>query len=159
MGLIRHPSSTYLAALLACLTACQGAPTGFTAADLQVNRGISEQFAKFVRTKQWDMLSRLYAADAVLMPPNHPAVVGRAAIRAYFAAFPPVVEFVLTDEKVEGSGDLAFGRGRYTMTLGLPGAPKDEGYYMEVRRRGPDGEWMYVADMFHSSLPQPSTGQ
>jgi SnoaL-like domain len=44
----------------------------------------------------------LFLDDAVIYPPNEPAVKGRAAIRAWLEKFPPITEFKLNNEKVEG---------------------------------------------------------
>jgi uncharacterized protein (TIGR02246 family) len=57
---------------------------------------------------------RLYASDAVLLPPNEPAVRGRAAIREryrqMFAATRMRVTFTVDDQG--GAGDVWFIRGR-----------------------------------------------
>src|SRR6185503_6135529 len=45
------------------------------------------------------------------------AVRGRAAIKTWMAAFPPVTEFAITSERIEGRADLAYVRGAYAMTL------------------------------------------
>jgi ketosteroid isomerase-like protein len=101
-----------------------------------------------------------YTEDAVLMPPNDRLVQGAAAIREYLSAFPPVLEFSLMNESVEGAGDLAYVRGRYAMKLGLPGEPVDSGKYVEVRRRGADGSWKLTVDIWNSSLtPAAPSGQ
>ena len=50
----------------------------------------------------------LFLDDAVINPPNEPAVKGRAAIRAWLEKFPPITEFKLNNEKVEGREDLAY---------------------------------------------------
>jgi SnoaL-like protein len=42
----------------------------------------------------------LFLEDAVINPPNEPAVKGRAAIRAWLEKFPPMTEFKLNNEKV-----------------------------------------------------------
>jgi uncharacterized protein (TIGR02246 family) len=100
----------------------------------------------------------LFLDDAVLNPPNQPAVNGRAAIRAWLEKLPPITEFNLNPVKVEGRADLAYVLGTYTMTLAPPGAPgpvKDTGKYVEVRRRQADGRWLVAVDIFNSDVPIP----
>jgi ketosteroid isomerase-like protein len=103
-------------------------------------------------------LAALFLDDAVVNPPNEPAVKGRAAIRAWLEKFPPITEFKLNNEKVEGRKDLAYVLGTYTMTIVPPGAPgpvKDSGKFVTVLRRQPDGGWLAAVDMFSSDLPGP----
>ena len=114
-----------------------------------VNAALARDFATW---------SSLFLDDAVVNPPNEPAVKGRAAIRAWLEKFPPITEFKLNNEKVEGREDLAFVLGTYTMTITPPGAPgpvKDSGKFVTVVRRQRDGRWLCAVDMFSSDLPPP----
>lgn len=129
---------------------------GLSGADLEAQKGISSAFVKHVLAKDWDALAAMYAEDAILCPPNQPAVKGRAAIKAWMATLPPVTEFKATDVRVEGHGDLAYAHGVYEMTLMPPGAPgpvKDAGKYVDIRKKQKDGRWLYSVDIFNSDLP------
>jgi ketosteroid isomerase-like protein len=96
-----------------------------------------------------------YAADAVLMPPNHPGVTGRKAIQDFLQG---LIDGGLTSIKLEtkvtaSGGDLAYGRGRYTLSMSPAGAAapvEDVGKYVLVYRRQPSGSWQAVADIFNS---------
>ncbi len=95
-----------------------------------------------------------YAANAVLMPPNHPIVEGRENIRGFLQG---LMDSGLTSLKLEtttiaSTGDLAYGRGRYALSLSPPGgAPtQDAGKYVVVYRRQASGVWRAVADIFNS---------
>jgi uncharacterized protein (TIGR02246 family) len=114
-----------------------------------VNAALARDFATW---------AALFLDDAVICPPNEPAVKGRAAIRAWLEKFPPITEFKLKNEKVEGRDDLAYLLGTYTMTIapsGAPGPVKDSGKFVTVVRRQPDGSWLCAVDMFSSDLPPP----
>jgi uncharacterized protein (TIGR02246 family) len=128
-----------------------------SAADVAAIESVSEQFRQALLRRDFDAVSALYTADAVLMPPHHPAVQGGPqAIKAWIAAFPKVTEFNLTIDRVDGRADLAYVRGTYTMTIHPEGAPapiSDRGKYLEIRRRQPDGTWLLEADTFNSDLP------
>ena len=118
-------------------------------AQTAVNAALARDFATW---------AGLFLDDAVIYPPNEPAVKGRAAIRAWLEKFPPLTEFKLNHEKVEGREDLAYVLGTYTMTITPPGAPgpvKDSGKFVTVVRRQPDGRWLGAVDMFSSDLPPP----
>src|SRR5262245_3355382 len=67
--------------------------------------------------------SGLFLEDAILCPQNEPDIKGRDAIQAWMAKLPPITDFKLFNEKVEGRDDLAYVYGTYTMTFTPPGAP------------------------------------
>jgi ketosteroid isomerase-like protein len=50
------------------------------------------------------------------------------------------------------AGDLAYGRGRYTLSMSPAGGEpiEDVGKYVVVYRRQPNGSWQAVADIFNS---------
>jgi len=128
---------------------------GLSGADVSRINEVSQVQVKAVLAKDWATFAAQYVEDAVVYPPNEPAVTGRAAIRAWSERFPPMTDFKATSVKVEGRDDLAYVLGTYTMTLASPGATpvKDSGKYVEIRRRQPDGRWLLAVDMFSSDLP------
>lgn len=151
----------HLTALLgfALAAACQPAtPAGLTDADKAAIDSTSRVFVRHALANDFAALTRdYYTDDAIVLPPNMPAVTGHPAIEAMFKAFPPITAFELQTEEVEGSADLAYVRGRYTMTMSPPGAPAiaDSGKYLEIWRKQSDGAWKSVRDMFSSNIPLP----
>lgn len=140
----------------AVAAACRPAAPAFTDADRASMRAFEDSFATRVLRSDWAGAAALYAVDARLMPPNEKAVVGRAGIQAWLAAFPPVKSLVLTPDTVDGSGDMAYVRGRYALSILPPGAAApiaDSGKFLEVHKRQADGTWLSVADIFNSDLP------
>ena len=118
---------------------------------------MSQAFVRAALASDWATVAALYGDDAVLNPPNEPAVKGRAAIQAFFAKFPPITALKFTNIAVEGHDDLAYTLGSYTMTLAPPGAAapvKDSGKYVEIRRKQRDGRWLIAVDIFNSDLPR-----
>jgi len=138
------------------LVGCAPKAASLSAADLEANKVVSQQFAAAMLAKDWDAAAALYADSAQLLPPNAPTVAGKAAIHDFLAAFPPLSEFTLTVDAVGGAGDLAYARGRYHLTVAAEGSPVDSGKFLDVRQRQKDGSWKYVADMFNSSIPAPA---
>jgi uncharacterized protein (TIGR02246 family) len=127
-------------------------------ADLRKIDDITQTAMNAALARDFATWAALFLDDAVVNPPNEPAVKGRAAIRAWLEKFPPMTEFKLNNEKVEGRDDLAYLLGTYTMTITPPGAPgpvKDSGKFVTVLRRQPDGRWLCAVDMFSSDLPPP----
>ena len=127
-------------------------------ADLKKIDDITQTAMNAALAKDFATWATLFLDDAVINPPNEPAVKGRAAIRAWLEKFPPLTEFKLNNEKVEGREDLAYVLGTYTMTITPPGAPgpvKDSGKFVTVVRKQADGRWLCAVDMFSSDLPPP----
>jgi uncharacterized protein (TIGR02246 family) len=144
--------------LLISLTAEGQTGKSLSEADLKKIDDLSQAAMKAALARDFATWAALFLDDAVLNPPNEPAVKGRAAIRAWLEKFPPITEFKLNHEKVEGREDLAYVLGTYTMTITPPGAPapvKDSGKFVTVVRKQRDGRWLGAVDMFSSDLPLP----
>lgn len=132
------------------------ATSGLEPADVRKIDAIVEVAMKAAVARDFETWSNVFLEDAVLNPPNQPAVQGRAAIRAWLEKLPPVQEFRLKHTKVEGRGDLAYALGTYSMTMAPPDAPgavTDAGKFVEVLRKQPDGRWLCAVDMFSSDSP------
>ena len=105
-----------------------------------------------------DSLMSAYADDVISLPPNQPALVGKAAVQTMW-------EQTLTDfaiqvsvnvEEVEVAGSWAFERGTFKMKLSprAGGAPiEDTGKYLDVLRQQADGSWKYSRVSWNSSQP------
>ena len=100
-------------------------------------------------------VANIYTSDARLMPPGAPIIAGRDAIEGF------VKEFVTTGAQlnfslltVHDAGDLCAAVGEYDMKI--PGAPDDQGKFIEIWRRQGDGTWLIVDDIFNSSVAPPS---
>jgi uncharacterized protein (TIGR02246 family) len=129
---------------------------GLSQTDVKKIDDITQTAMKAALAKDFATWAALFLEDAVVNPPNEPAVKGREAIRAWLEKFPPMTEFKLNNVYVEGREDLAYVLGTYTMTIIPPGAPgpvKDSGKFVTVVRRQPDGRWLAAVDMFSSDLP------
>jgi uncharacterized protein (TIGR02246 family) len=105
-----------------------------------------------------DRVVAYYAADAVLLPPGEPAVVGRAAIRpryeALFAGFNP--QIVTRIDEACASGSLGFVRGHNGGTMasrtGTAARELDDDYLMLLRRDAA-GAWRISHLMWHRPAP------
>ena len=152
MRLARITMIVAVAVLAAC--APPPGPAELSAEDLEAIEAVTSSWSEAMNAKDWDALAALYTEDAVMMAPDAPAIEGRAAIREFFVAFPPVESIQLDALDVDGRGDLAFVRGTYIMTLVSEEGPvEDVGKYLEIRRREADGTWRLYADIFNSDLP------
>jgi ketosteroid isomerase-like protein len=142
------------AALL--VAGCQAPPpAGLTDADKAAIAQGDAGWAQAAEAGDMTALGLLYAEDAVLLPPNHEAITGRAAIEAYFGAFPPLSDVRLDPIDVEGSAGMAYVRGVYTMKINVPNMPvpaSDQGKYIEIWKKQADGTWKIVRDIYNSDV-------
>lgn len=107
-------------------------------------------------------LASAYADDAALANPGAPLVTGAEAIRretAAFAADPNMrVQFASDRIRVAASGDFAYTRGHYTLTMSDPATRRpvnSTGSYLTVWQKQRDGTWKAVED-FVTPGPAPA---
>ena len=96
-----------------------------------------------------------YAEDGTIMPPNGPAVVGRANLQAFGESFPRVTRFSFSDVGVQVQGDLAVGWTAFEMSfVGDDGAEvNDIGKQLVAFEKQGDGSWKATRAIFNSDLP------
>lgn len=97
-----------------------------------------------------------YADDAVSLPQNQEARRGHAAIAKGLgedARAMRVTDAKFTTEDVMVGGDLAVETGAYDITLQRTTGEdiKDNGKYITVWKRQPDGSWKIVRDIYNSN--------
>jgi len=120
-------------------------------ADVEAIKKITDDFNAAINAGNIDKLVSLYTDDAVRIPPNKPALVGKEAIRSLFQEqldqFTVQNEGVIVDLKV--SGDLAFVRGSWT-SINTPktgGEPlKFNGNFVSIIQKQPDGSWKTICN-------------
>ena len=120
-------------------------------------KAVDAAFAAGMNAKDTAAVFAVYADDAKLMPPDSPTLDGAAAhpVMAGFIAR-GASDFVLTPTTAYGIGDLAYMVGTANFKMG--GAPETV-KYTEVLRKGADGKWRYVVDMFSDvAPPAPAAG-
>ena len=103
------------------------------------------------------LVNGFYAEGAVLMPPNHPAVEGKANIQAFLQGLMDqgATGIKLETIKHDIDGALAYVQGKYTLTMVIPdGTTVDDiGKYVVTYRQQTDGGWKVVTDIFNSDNP------
>jgi uncharacterized protein (TIGR02246 family) len=99
-----------------------------------------------------DGIAELYAPDARLMPPGRPATSGDGIRELWSAVIGMgITGCALKTVSLEEHGDLAIEVGEYEMRAG--GGVADNGKYVVVHRRQPDGSWQLGIDIFNSDRP------
>ena len=93
--------------------------------------------------------------DAVVLPPDLPPIIGKAALRQYVESSLQVPGFRITwstDEAVlSPDGQLAYLVGNNAVTMNDPtGAPvTTKGRAVTIWQRGTDGEWRCAVDIWN----------
>jgi len=119
-------------------------------------RRIGNDWARHWNAGELDKVVAAYAADAVYLPPHHPAVHGRDSIREYLKA--PlghgVSDLAFDVTYIKQQGPVAWDVGTYRMNLpGNDGTRKeDHGKYLTVWSRA-GKKWLIAADAWSSDLP------
>ena len=153
-----------LAVALAAFSACAPAPAPVvvdTAAEEVRLKADSLSWFEFYNKGDADGVANLYAEDALLMPPNAPAVTGRAAIRAFIASEIAATKaggLTLRPVSVTGvgvSGDSGWVSGTFVV-LDATGKTLDTGKYMSVHKKS-NGGWPYTRDIWNvdTAVPAP----
>lgn len=134
------------------------APAALSLADEAKIRSADSTFMAAANAGDVDGILAVYAGDAALLAPNLPPQKGHDAIKAFWGGFLDAytVRFEVASDTIEGRGDLAYNRGHYRFTAvpkakGAPGVA-DEGKFIEILKKQPDGSWKYVLDMYSSNL-------
>lgn len=150
-------AAVLLAAALA-LACGESGPTPLSQADRDALRQADEERQQAVTRGDWDTVASHYAEDAYLDPPDVGPVRGRDEIRNYFVStLASVSEFELEPRDVDGEANLAYVRGRWSLSAEMPNAQgdtvtmTDQGSYVVVRRRQDDGRWLIVEDIVQST--------
>lgn len=141
--------SPFLALVLlaaACTPPAGNGSAALSEAELDAVRAVDAAFAAGMNAKDTAAVFAIYAPDAMLMPPDSPILVGAAGHPVLAGLIAGGAEnFVLTPTTTYGVGDLAYQVGTASFTMGGGSATIK---YLEVLRKGSDGKWRYVVDMF-----------
>lgn len=111
-----------------------------------ITRMAEDEWTAAALARDWGRAADLCADDVVYMPADHPALRGRAALRTWLDAFPPIKQFVQPIEVIDGWGDVAMSRGAFTVTFEVDGAPvENSGKVLSSWKRDESGRWMVTA--------------
>jgi ketosteroid isomerase-like protein len=135
------------------------AGSAFTAADSSAIVAMIDRLQAAGQGNNWDAWVAEYTPTAVRQPPNAKALNGKAEIDAFNHAFPKVTAFNVAVTSIIGRSDLATASGTFTLsTSAAPGVPagSDEGKWMSVAMKQPDGSWKTIRDTWNSDKPLPT---
>ena len=160
----RATASVLLGLTVACAApARETVDTARVAADrAAVDQG-HEAFLNAMRGNNVDSLRPLIAEEAEFAPPNANIGAGREAFLTWYQQLLTQMRtsgVTVSDRDVAVAGDLAIESGTFdwTLTPVAGGAPvRDQGHFIAIWRRQPDGGWKATRLIWNSSQPLPGT--
>ena len=166
-----HMGWVMLLCLAVGVTACSQAteqaapgPVVNPADDMAVINGVHDEHTAALNAGDAAAYVALLTEDAVLLPPNQPAVLGKDAIREYRQTTfeQNTLDVTRSSEEAMVAGDWAFVRHTYrgTQTPTAGGEPREiSGKGITIFQRQPNGSWKISRYLWSSDTPPPGTGQ
>jgi ketosteroid isomerase-like protein len=153
---------TMIAGALAAWTACRPTSRPLTAADEIAIRSADSAIVAAINAGDGEAATAGYAADGIVMPPNAVAATGSDGIRQFWTRLSGMmnVHLVCNSERMGGDGNVAYHIGSYHLTATLKDSthasvPSEDGKYLQVFVRQPDGSWKEVAEAWNAN-PAPA---
>ena len=139
-------------------------PVVTTEADVAAINRVLDEYAAALNAGDAAAYVALLTEDAVWMPPNVPALIGKEAIRAATQTQfdQSMLAITFSREEVMVAGDWAFIRwnGRGTQTPKAGGQPIEfSNKGINILQRQPDGSWKMVRHIRNDDTPPSGTGQ
>lgn len=115
---------------------------------------LDNDWSKAAATHDADKVASYYADDAHAYPPNEPMVTGRAAAREVWASMFKIPDFKISWTTVSAGvdGNTGYTAGTYEDSYKDASGKtiNEKGKYLCVWRKGADGKWKAIHDMWNS---------
>jgi uncharacterized protein (TIGR02246 family) len=119
----------------------------------------ADAYLAAMKTADWARVARSFSEDGVRIPPNEDPHEGREAIEKWLGGIEELASYTLSRDRIDGADGIAYVRGRYEITLrpsGAPAALSDQGDFLEIWRKEPDGVWRIIEAIWNTRLPLPT---
>lgn len=116
----------------------------------------SDAYVAAMNAADWARVARSFSKGAVRLPPNEEPHEGREAIERWLGGIEELTGYELIRDRIDGADGIAYVRGRYDITLrplGAPASLSDQGDFLEIWRKEPDGAWRIIEAMWNTRLP------
>lgn len=155
--LVRRQPGIFTPALYLLFLTLGGCQRGSAATEVDALNRLQQQVDSAIIAGDTERYLTLITDDAVLMPPNGPAVFGKDSIRSWNQEMSRqfhIRDYASRDDEVVVADDWAFRRASvdWTLTSTANGkAVRDLGKFIIIYRRQPDGSWKVARDIWNSS--------
>ncbi len=95
----------------------QPQPIGLSSEDRDALQALTDRSVRMSLDRDWDALLELLTDDVVFLPPDEPAVIGKAAAADFLEAFPILTQYSATIESADGRADHAAVRSSWEGTM------------------------------------------
>ncbi len=140
-------------------TACNTSRPVNIADEENAVRSTDANWLEAVRAKDYERALTFWTHDAMVLPPNSPAIVGKGSIRKYVMGASTLPGFSITwttgQVWVSGSGDLAYESATNAVTAAAPGGKlvTETNRGIVVWKKQPDGSWKCAVDIWNAEAP------
>jgi len=122
-------------------------------ADVEAIKDLTEEWNVAFNAADIDRLVSFYTHNAVRIPPNYPALIGKEAIRGWFQQiFDQFTwEGTIIAVDVQVCGDLAFARGTWTGIVAPKAGGeslKPIGNWVTIHQKQLDGSWKAICEIW-----------
>ena len=132
----------------------QPQPIGLSPEDTDALEAYAEEWISQCLDRDWDTLVERLTDDVVFMPPDEPAVIGKAAVADFMEAYPIMTQFSLSIESADGRADLATIRYSFDMTVETEdGETRMVGKGLATYRKE-GGRWRVATNCWNLNAPQ-----
>jgi uncharacterized protein (TIGR02246 family) len=137
------------------LAACQPADTALSDEDIAAVTNLMTSYTQAARAGDADGVAALYTENAIEMPGDAPARVGRETIRAaYSGGNRSDLEVDMVE--LDGRDGLAYERGTWTMSIQVADTTiAVTGKYLVLLRKQADGSWLRTHAIWNRDAPMP----
>ena len=132
------------------LAGCGRAPGESPTADRKGVEATVNRYVEATNKGDADALAQLYEDDAVLLPPDHQPIEGRAAIGEFWRQGTDQ-GLEVTTLRLDVQGSIGYLVGQYTLPE-TEDEPADSGKTVMCLKRQQDGSWKVTADIWNSSV-------
>jgi uncharacterized protein (TIGR02246 family) len=139
-----------LAGWAGVLSGCASPPTRPPVDDRRAVEATVNRYVEATNDGDAEALTRLYEDDAVLLPPDHQPIEGRAAIGEFWRQGTDE-GLQVTTLRLDVEGGIGYLVGQYTLPE-TDEEPADSGKTVMCLKRQRDGSWKVTADIWNSSV-------
>ncbi len=131
----------------------QPQPIGLSPEDRDAIQAYAEEWVSQCLDRDWDALVERLTDDVVFLPPDEPAVIGKAAAADFLGTYPIITAFSSNIESADGRADHAAARGSFDLTVETEdGETQMVGKWLATYRKE-GGRWRLATQCWNLDAP------